>query len=527
MIHALLIVIVAAVLVHDAAELALPFPLAPGEVVSITLGAALALALITTGWMIACGRALDRSGSGAFVRLADTGATVASFAAVALHLVAIFGLGWAHAVRTAVGERVPALDELLAIAPPVALLVWIWAAYYPIDRRVREASLLRTIEFGVVPPLPTRGQYVLDHLRHSVLLVLLPVTAILAWGESVDMAAARLDLSPDIESWLLPGLHLAGIAAVMLMMPLAIRLLWTTTPLGEGPLRAALTLLCERQGVRCRDLLVWRTHSGMLNGAVMGVIPRARYILLTDTLLDTLPLPAIEAVMAHEVAHVRRHHLAWLMLSMIVSTILLWTGAAAAFDALWPNLPQSVSTALGLLAGLPPALLVFGWVSRRFEEQADAFAAQHLSGRVRSEEQRRDVIITAEAADTMSRALSMVSRGNHTDQRAFSFRHGSIAGRIERLARLVGRPAHALPIDRTVRWICRATILGAVIVAALVVWEETARERTDAPGRAHSATLPSCASRRCMAWATTTCSSTPSPPRTSCRAWTSAGSPSA
>ena len=69
----------------------------------------------------------------------------------------------------------------------------------------------------------------------------------------------------------------------------------------------------------------------MINGAVMGAITPVRYILLTDALLETLPRERVEAVMAHELAHVRRHHIFWLVMaaagSMAGLTIHLGGGA--------------------------------------------------------------------------------------------------------------------------------------------------------------------------------------------------------
>ncbi len=67
----------------------------------------------------------------------------------------------------------------------------------------------------------------------------------------------------------------------------------------------------------------------------------------------------------------------------------------------------------------------------------------------------------------MSGALARVAALNHIPAHRFSWRHGSIRSRQQRLARLPGLAAHALPIDASVRLIkgCALAALAAVILA--------------------------------------------------------------
>ncbi|QKK09010.1 MAG: hypothetical protein HND58_13120 [Planctomycetota bacterium] len=92
------------------------------------------------------------------------------------------------------------------------------------------------------------------------------------------------------------GLQLLGVVALLAFLPLALRLLWDTVPLGPGGLRDGLVAMCGRYRVRVRNILVWRTHGAMINGAVVGLLPRLRYIVLTDALLETLSGAQVEAV---------------------------------------------------------------------------------------------------------------------------------------------------------------------------------------------------------------------------------------
>jgi len=262
---------------------------------------------------------------------------------------------------------------------------------------------------------------------------------------------------------------------LLAFMPLALKFIWRTTSLGPGALRDRLDALCRRQGVRCRDYLVWHTHTGMINGALVGIIPRLRYILLTEPLLERLPIDQVEAVMAHEVAHARRWHLPWLLVVLIATLGLSFTAAATALTlgVNWLNLPvgdtvYGLANVVSLLAAIGIALVVFSWVSRKFERQADAFGAQHLSGMLRRGHEA-GAVVEPHAAEAMIGALGAVASINRIPLRKFSWRHGSIRGRQQRLREIVGMPLFPLPIDRQVRWIKAAAGAALLVMIGLAL----------------------------------------------------------
>jgi hypothetical protein len=119
-------------------------------------------------------------------------------------------------------------------------------------------------------------------------------------------------------------------------------------------------------------------------------------------------------------------------------------------------------------ATLAGSLLWFGWVSRRFEWQADAFAAGDLARAGGEAESGR---VTAEAAGRVMEALGLVAAYNGLAPTRFMWRHGSIRTRQRRLRELVGVPMAGLPIDREVARIKAVTVLGLVAAACIVVVE--------------------------------------------------------
>src|SRR5699024_9049444 len=104
---------------------------------------------------------------------------------------------------------------------------------------------------------------------------------------------------------------LTALGVVYIMAPELLRRVLDTRSLPAGALRTRLQNLCNRTGMRARDILHWETNSLMGNAAVMGLFPRVRYILMTDLLLETMTDEQIEAVFAHEIGHVHYRHMLW------------------------------------------------------------------------------------------------------------------------------------------------------------------------------------------------------------------------
>ena len=79
--------------------------------------------------------------------------------------------------------------------------------------------------------------------------------------------------------------------------------------------------------MKYRDILLWQTNHNMGNAAVMGLVPRMHYILLSDVLLETMTDQQIEAVFAHEIGHVKHWHMGWYIV-MIATLMMLLFGSA-------------------------------------------------------------------------------------------------------------------------------------------------------------------------------------------------------
>jgi STE24 endopeptidase len=464
MTHVLIIAMFVAVHMRDARDL----PPQPGWGAAWLVGACLAaLAVVHAITAAVAARALDATGNPAAVAILDRAGTGLRLAAGAVVVSAILFLNFLDSIRLAMGDLV-LFDELAAMLPVLAFLLLSWWISYPFERRLREAMLLRHLYDGTpLHPLPSRAEFVVSAFRHQALLGLLPLSLITGWQEGLPALAARLtfDQAPlwtAAEPYLLWG----GVLAAIILTPAIIRYAWDTTPIGPGSVRDIVARVCARHRVRIRGPLLWRTHNAMLNGAVIGVVYPFRYMLFTDALLESLPAAPLEGVVAHEVAHVRLRHPLWLLLFVLASAIALGWGITALSLVL--PLPQWFQESSGPFAALSLVLILgaFGWASRRFEWQADAFAVRHLSG-VSLPADQSHTAISRPAVDAMIDALGLVADLNGVPRSRGDFRHGSIARRQALLAGLEGADPARLPIDRTVKAIKIST--AAVLALGLLL----------------------------------------------------------
>ncbi|MCC5831384.1 MAG: M48 family metalloprotease [Phycisphaeraceae bacterium] len=397
--------------------------------------------------------------------------------------------------------HVPLVWEIIMLAPAMLMLGWSWWCYFPIEQRLRQAVLIRRMDEGMpIYPIAGRLQFVIGEFRHKIALLLVPMLLMLGWVNIITVW-----IPADARLWgmaLHVPLLLLGVGGILLFSPLVVRWVWDTHAMADGELRHRLIEMCRMHGVHVRGILVWNTWGTMINGAVVGFTRRLRFILLTDALLETMKKDHVEAVMAHELGHVRKRHMPWMLLAAMTAMIWinLFTHQVARFlEVRLPFLGDALGDSWALhghvlfltaaVFGLAVWLVVFGWISRRFERQADTFAAIHLA-RYRlapqpGDEQRGDeaaepaehdaddrnpAIIQHSDSETVAEALLSVARLNHFPPQRSSWRHGSIQWRCDYLKTLPGRTTDDLPIDRLVSGIQVTTVIG-LIGLILLAWQ--------------------------------------------------------
>jgi STE24 endopeptidase len=236
----------------------------------------------------------------------------------------------------------------------------------------------------------------------------------------------------------------------------------------------------------------------MVNACVTGVLPRFRYVLLTDALIESLSPVEVAAVFGHEVGHVAHRHLPFFgffflgslgvmaLTAQVFSVSEGWIAGLTWIPASQLSWVTDVVESAAILGSLAVFMwLVFGHLSRRFERQADVFGCKVVSCGVSECPPHFDLedgplelegtsiagrspVLCPIGIEIFSHALASVARQNGIDLTARSWRHGSIANRIAFLAQLQTNPAAQEPsFQRGVRSFRLA--LSAFLVTSLLL----------------------------------------------------------
>ncbi len=347
-----------------------------------SLALALLLSLAFTGFVrrsfTRIEERIDRIGSARAAALFHSAQMRGAVAAVAVFALDVYGLNLpSFLIDWPFFAHVPTLAAVVFLALFAGHLALVWAFGFEAYRRLHPAA-----GFG-------RREYVGSHVSFS-LPVLIPWVVASGLTDALNalpFTGPKTFLATTEGQLAYFGLIMLAIA---LVGPLMVQRLWHCTPLAAGDHRERIEALCRRAGMRYRDILSWPLFGGrMVTAAVMGLIRRFRYILVTPALLDLLAPREIDAVVAHEIGHIKRRHLifylvffaGYLLVAYVAFDLILYLMLFV--EPVWwlvhhsgLNQTATVSTILSLaMIGvfLVYFRFVFGYFMRNFERQADTY----------------------------------------------------------------------------------------------------------------------------------------------------------
>ncbi len=182
------------------------------------------------------------------------------------------------------------------------------------------------------------------------------------------------------------------LALLMIFMPGMIQYFWGCKPLKASEKGRELEGFLREKGFKYRYLLKWPIFEGrMMTAGIMGIVPRYRYILVTNSLLESLSMDELKGVLAHEMGHAKYRHLLFYVL-FFVGFVVLSFGLFDLFFYFFYTHPffremipsgDSQSASLFYLVLSFPMLVtllvyfryVMGFFMRNFERQADLYSA--------------------------------------------------------------------------------------------------------------------------------------------------------
>lgn len=383
-----------------------------------------------------------------------------------------------------VSPVIQSMSNLVILLPFVSSTLLIWVAEYPMESALRQRVLTTfSTESGNGSDRWSLRTYLDFNVRHQLLIVAVPLTAILFFAELTRHYEQELR---QATGWVWAPDCLLGASAfgVFLLAPVILIKVWHTSTLPAGVMRQQLEALGARVKLRYRDILIWKSDGMMINAAVMGIWSRVRYVLLSDALLANMSAKQIEAVFGHEAGHVRHRHIQYFLIFALVG----WLSVSALMEALaslaltgrtvWLSL--SVIQGVGMVSTVAYWTIGFGWVSRRFERQADFFGARcaaplptecklpcsvHGEDGLESSDTRR---VCATGAAMFASALERVAMLNGVSPEERSWRHASIASRIRFLDSAANDPACAVRFENLVSRV--KIVMLTIAIVGSVAW---------------------------------------------------------
>jgi STE24 endopeptidase len=435
----------------------------------------------TRWWAVRLARGMTSGGLGNGVRRFNFGMDAARWLIPLWFAAGVFLLGWRHVVDALLRPWLllpvePVLPgTLIGLLPGLLAWMGLWWSQFPVDRAMREHNVLYLLEadLPVFAP-PEFRDYFVNKLRTQLLFVTVPVFLILLLRDLGVLAAASLAHTPMGRGW---GLRLplpdtvetavsfAAAIPVMVFAPAIVRHILHTQRMPESRLRRSLTTIAENTGVACREILLWRTQNNLGNAAVMGLIPRVRFVMLSDLLLESMTDLQIQAVFAHELGHVKHRHLMWFVAFFVTASTALFAATAVLEGMLHLNEHWKQMYDLFSMLGCAVVLIVaYGFISRWFERQADVFAARTIQQWGKTSQEKTPVAESLPVdfgAAVFASSLERVAVVNNIPIEARNWTHGSIESRIRYVRKFGKDPEIAARFDRKSR--------AVVLVLSLVI----------------------------------------------------------
>lgn len=442
----------------DNFELPLFLKLAPGRIVALTVGSIIVYSIILLVYNRMIRRKLLRG------RFRGSVSQIINFErilVIILSVVISYVLGWG---RLTIGvPGIYLLHEMVWVSPFVILLLAQLFNCYGLDIAARGAME------GFSESFWTLREYMVYHIRHNLLTILVPLAAITLLGNIGNDLVEYISARSGYSLLFLIDYELTSLISVLItfsLAPILLRYAWATSPLADGEVREKLIVFSSRIKLRYSQILSWHTYSMVGNAAVTGIFPFLRYVIISDRLLADLSPEQLCAVFGHEAGHIRHKHMPLMLLSMIAIMVILGWLSDMLLELVPTAWPLWVSDSAGLvLLALIVVVggLVFGYISRNFEREADVYGAI-ASG---DEADIPDGRLSSIGSAIMSSALNRLACVNGMSVSKRSYRHGSLADRMGLLYELAVTPGAMLRFTRKLRVIKLLIIAGFVLAMYL------------------------------------------------------------
>ena len=300
-----------------------------------------------------------------------------SIIAIVLFSVDIYGLNLtSFLINIPYLSIIPTFQALLFLGLFVFYLAIVWACAYGPYRMLNTTDL-------------SRRAYILGNISFSI-PVLIPWVLLSGIADIINAMPFELPKRFLSTTEGQVAYFLVFLFAIAIVGPAMIQKLWRCKPLETGYYRRRIENLCQKAGMEYANILYWPIFGGrMITAGVMGLIKKFRYILVTGALLQFLEPEEIDAVIAHEIGHIKKKHLLFYLIFFVGYMLVSF----ATFDMLiyfiffaepiysflnsigleQATVTSSIFSLIIIFIFLIYFRYIFGYFMRNFERQADTY----------------------------------------------------------------------------------------------------------------------------------------------------------
>ncbi len=211
-------------------------------------------------------------------------------------------------------------------------------------------------------------------LLRVLLYILIPMILLCV---AILLIGDKLYVNKSIEKIVKP-LLIGGVFIVFsIVLPFFTKHMIKAIPMEEGEIRDELNKFLNELGIAKTKLYLWPTKKNKVaNAMVSGLITKNVY--MSDYLLENLDIEESKAVLAHEIGHIKKHHL-WIRTALYLGIFIIFPTLGAIFEWYEANYNE-IPIWFGLLIF---AIMFIGYmglflyfINRVQERQADAYVLE-------------------------------------------------------------------------------------------------------------------------------------------------------
>ena len=228
--------------------------------------------------------------------------------------------------------------------------------------------------YEMLKPILAEEETQEDFLRARQTVPIIFFPPVIIWLILEDLGLSEgMGLMSEIKTLTISPIFLFGL---YLLSPRLFNWAWKTEN-ADSELVHRLKELSEKAETKIAGVKIWNTFNEPLpNAAVAGLISKFRFIYITDYLLKSFTNDQTEAVVGHELGHLRLGHvLSYLLFSInaIIIAILIKSTLIIYFPFFYVH--DTLSYVLEIAIFIPIFAVCFTALARNCEKQADIFSS--------------------------------------------------------------------------------------------------------------------------------------------------------